>query len=104
MYVAHCLKFLDKFLYMFRLTYPTFRGIQRIVSPLQLNPPEDGLFQLKEVGECTLLINKHVLFIRKYSKLELCIINICIMHGIHIIYKRTYIYIFYILSAICTNV
>jgi hypothetical protein len=64
-YVAHCWIFLDKFLYMFQLKYPIFRGIQRVVSPLQLNPPEDGLLKLKEVGEYTLLINKHVLFISK---------------------------------------
>jgi len=78
-YGAYCWKFLGKFLYMFQLKYPIFRGIQRIVSPLQSNPPEDGSSKLKEVGECTLLINKHVLFV---SKLELYIINTCIVHGI----------------------
>ena len=85
MYGAHCWKFLDKFVYIFRLKYPIFRGIQRIVSPLQLNPPEDGSLKLKEVGECTLLINKHILFVNKYSKLELYVTNIRIMHGIRII-------------------
>jgi hypothetical protein len=54
---------------MFQLKYPIFRGIQRIVAPLQSNLPEDGTFKLKEVGEAEVIpmMRTYIAVIIKYD-------------------------------------
>lgn len=48
-----------------------------LLFPLSLNPTEDGLFTLKHAGEFTLLNNKtDILFVNKWSKLVLYVIEI----------------------------